>query len=203
MVVLLMVSAATFHAAIVEITIGSLTLAVICNLLCLQFAFSIPYDRLKLSENMLLTMDRAGFMGALLGSVMMPLAIFTGTLSVSGNPAGSELLYNKFLYSGLAFGFWASYLIGRIRIGSEIWKSKKTNLLQVITSILAFTMTITVASIGGKIVRNESILDLMPFWLPINKTVTLSPLISILLLIIGASSIFIMYKLDYSIDSKN
>ena len=203
MVVLLMVSAATFHAAIVEITIGSLTLAVICNILCLQLAFSIPYDRLKLSENMLLTMDRAGFMGALLGSVMMPLAIFTGTLSVSGNPAGSELLYNKFLYSGLAFGFWTSYLIGRIRMGSEIWKSKKTNLLQVITSILAFTMTITVASIGGKIVRNESILDLMPFWLPINKTVTTEPIISALLLIIGISSIFIMYKIDYSIDRKN
>ena len=152
---------------------------------------------------MLLTMDRAGFMGALLGSVMMPFAIFSGTLSVSGNPAGSELLYNKFLYSGLAFGFWTSYLIGRIRMGSEIWKSKKTNLLQVITSILAFTMTITVASIGGKIVRNESILDLMPFWLPINKTVTTEPIISALLLIIGISSIFIMYKIDYSIDRKN
>ena len=56
-------------------------------------------------------MDRAGFMGALLGSVMMPFAIFSGTLSVSGNPAGSELLYNKFLYSGLAFGLKKSYLI--------------------------------------------------------------------------------------------
>jgi hypothetical protein len=152
---------------------------------------------------MLITMDRAGLMGALLGSIMMPFAIFTGTLSVSGNPVGSELLYNKFLYSGLAFGFWASYLIGRIRMGSEIWKSKKTNLLQVITSILAFTMTITVASIGGKIVRNESILDLMPFWFPLNTTIIMSPLISTLLLIIGVSSIFIMYKLDDLIDSKN
>ncbi|MFL2962815.1 MAG: hypothetical protein ACJZ46_01045 [Candidatus Thalassarchaeaceae archaeon] len=199
----MMVGAATFHAAIVEITIGSLTLAVICNILCLQFAFSLPYDRLKLSKNMLITMDRAGLMGALLGSIMMPFAIFTGTLSVSGNPVGSELLYNKFLYSGLAFGFWASYLIGRIRMGSEIWKSKKTNLLQVITSILAFTMTITVASIGGKIVRNESILDLMPFWFPLNTTIIMSPLISTLLLIIGVSSIFIMYKLDDLIDSKN
>ena len=69
--------------------------------------------------------------------------------------------------------------------------------------MLAFTMTITVASIGGKIVRNESILDLMPFWLPINKTVTMDPLISGLLLILGISSIFIMYKIDYLLGSKN
>jgi uncharacterized membrane protein len=198
-----MVSAATFHAAIVEITIGSLTLAVICNILCLQFAFSLPYDRLKLSENMLITMDRAGLMGALLGSIMMPFAIFTGTLSVSGNPVGSELLYNKFLYSGLALGFWTSYLIGRIRMGPELWKSKTTNLLQVIISILAFSMTITVASIGGKIVRNESILDLMPFWFPVDKTIIISPLISALLLTVGVSSILIVYKLDDLIDIKN
>ena len=198
-----MVSAATFHAAIVEITIGSLTLAVICNLLCLQFAFPMPFDKLKLSENILITMDRAALMGALLGSLMMPFAIFTGTLSVSGNPAGSELLYNKFLYSGLAFGFWASYLIGRIRMGSELWKNKRYNILQVITSILAFTMTITVASIGGKIVRNESILDLLPFWLPIEKTIIINPIISSLLIIIGISSIFIMHKMNDIVEQKN
>jgi len=134
---------------------------------------------------------------------MMPFAIFTGTLSVSGNPAGSELLYNKFLYSGLAFGFWASYLIGRIRMGSELWKNKRYNILQVITSILAFTMTITVASIGGKIVRNESILDLLPFWLPIEKTIIINPIISSLLIIIGISSIFIMHKMNDIVEQKN
>ena len=61
-------------------------------------------------------------------------------------------------------------------------------------------MTITVASIGGKIVRNESILDLLPFWLPIEKTIIINPIISSLLIIIGIYSMTIMYKMKDSVE---
>ena len=75
-----MVGAATFHAAMVEITIGSLTLSVICTIMCLQYAFKSPIDRFNISENKLLTMDRAALIGAILGTIMMPFSIMTGTL---------------------------------------------------------------------------------------------------------------------------
>ena len=189
-----MVGAATFHAAMVEITIGSLTLSVICTIMCLQYAFKSPIDRFNISENKLLTMDRAALIGAILGTIMMPFSIMTGTLSVAGDPAGSILLYNKFVYSGLALGFWVSYVIGRVRLGPNLWKNKKLNILQVSTAILAFFMTITIASIGGKLVRNESLLDLIPFWFPINSTIVIHPLFSIVIILIGLCSIITVSK---------
>ena len=189
-----MVGAATFHAAMVEITIGSLTLSVICTIMCLQYAFKSPIDRFNISENKLLTMDRAALIGAILGTIMMPFSIMSGTLSVAGDPAGSILLYNKFVYSGLALGFWVSYVIGRVRLGPNLWKNKKLNILQVSTAILAFFMTITIASIGGKLVRNESLLDLIPFWFPINSTIVIHPLLSIIIILTGICSIITVSK---------
>ncbi|MBT3641808.1 MAG: hypothetical protein HOJ64_03720 [Euryarchaeota archaeon] len=189
-----MVGAATFHAAMVEITIGSLTLSVICTIMCLQYSFKSPIDRFNISENKLLTMDRAALIGAILGTIMMPFSIMTGTLSVAGDPTGSILLYNKFVYSGLALGFWVSYVIGRVRLGPNLWKNKKLNILQVSTAILAFFMTITIASIGGKLVRNESLLDLIPFWFPINSTIVIHPLLSIVIILIGICSIITVSK---------
>ena len=189
-----MVGAATFHAAMVEITIGSLTLSVICTIMCLQYSFKSPIDRFNISENKLLTMDRAALIGAILGTIMMPFSIMTGTLSVAGDPTGSILLYNKFVYSGLALVFWVSYVIGRVRLGPNLWKNKKLNILQVSTAILAFFMTITIASIGGKLVRNESLLDLIPFWFPINSTIVIHPLLSIVIILIGICSIITVSK---------
>ncbi len=189
-----MVGAATFHAAMVEITIGSLTLSVICTVMCLQYSFRFPIEKLNMSDNMLITMDRAALVGAILGSVMMPFSIMSGTLAVSGNPTGTILLYNKFVYSGLALGFWVSYLIARLRFGQSIWKNKKLNILQVITAILAFFMTITIASIGGKLVRNESILDIIPLWFPIKSTIIVPPLLSSVILLIGIISIISVTK---------
>jgi hypothetical protein len=189
-----MVGAATFHAAMVEITIGSLTLSVICTIMCLQYSFKSPIDRFNISENKLLTMDRAALIGAILGTIMMPFSIMTGTLSVAGDPTGSILLYNKFVYSGLALGFWVSYVIGRVRLGPNLWMNKKLNILQVSTAILAFFMTITIASIGGKLVRNESLLDLIPFWFPINSTIVIHPLLSIVIILIGICSIITVSK---------
>jgi hypothetical protein len=104
------------------------------------------------------------------------------------------LLYNKFVYSGLALGFWVSYVIGRVRLGPNLWKNKKLNILQVSTAILAFFMTITIASIGGKLVRNESLLDLIPFWFPINSTIVIHPLLSIVIILIGICSIITVSK---------
>jgi len=195
-----MVGLATFHAAIVEITIGSLTLSVLCTIMCLQYSFKFPISRLRFSERNLLTMDRAALIGAILGTIMMPFAILTGTLAVPGNPAGSVLLYNKFVYSGLSLGLWASYVIGRIRLGPGLWKSKKLNLLQVITSIAAFSMTITVASIGGKLVRNESILDLFPIWFPTSNTTVFHPILSSIILLIGLSSIILVSKIGKTVE---
>ena len=56
-------------------------------------------------------------------------------------------------------------------------------------ALAAFTMTASVASIGGKLVRGESLFDILPFWIPLDQTIVISPGISMFLILIGAISI--------------
>ena len=189
-----MVGAATFHAMFVEIVIGSLTLSVICAICCIQLAFPSPITNFRLSEKVMMAMDKAALAGAILGLVTMPLAILSGTLAAPGDAAGSALLYNKFVYSGLALGFWGAYVTGRVRLGPGLWKDKRLNLLQVGTAAVAFSMTTATASIGGKLVRDESVYDILPLWFPTESTTVLHPAISALLLLIGIASIVVAFR---------
>ena len=189
-----MVGAATFHAMFVEIVIGSLTLSVICAICCIQFAFPSPITNFRLSEKVMMAMDKAALAGAILGLVTMPLAILSGTLAAPGDAAGSALLYNKFVYSGLALGFWGAYVAGRVRLGPGLWNDKRLNLLQVGTAAIAFSMTTAAASIGGKLVRDESVYDILPLWLPTESTTVLHPALSALLLLIGIASIVVAFR---------
>ncbi|MEC8874568.1 MAG: hypothetical protein VX502_04175 [Candidatus Thermoplasmatota archaeon] len=189
-----MVGAATFHAMFVEIVIGSLTLSTICAICCIQRAFPSPITNFRLSEAVLSAMDKAAFAGAILGVTVMPMAILSGTLAAPGDGAGSGLLYNKLVYSGLSLGFWGAFLTGRIRLGPGIWEDKRLNLLQAGTAAIAFLMTTTAASIGGKLVRDESVFDILPLWLPTDTATVLHPVISGLLLLVGIASIAVAFR---------
>ena len=190
-----MFGAATFHAAMAEIVVGSMVLASLCAIGCSVGSIfpNILGGRLS-SERMMLTMDKASIAGASLGLAFIPIAALSGSFAAD-NTVNNALLYNKFVYTGLAAGFWAAFVIGRIRLGPRLWEHRSLSALQGATATMAILMTTMASSIGGKLVRGESLFDIMPIWLPSDSATVLNPIVSIVLLLIGAGSLFAVFKL--------
>ena len=190
-----MFGAATFHAAMAEIVVGSMVLASLCAIGCSVGSIfpNILGGRLS-SERMLLTMDKASIAGASLGLAFIPIAALSGSFAAD-NTVNNALLYNKFVYTGLAAGFWAAFVIGRIRLGPRLWEHRSLSVLQGATATMAILMTTMASSIGGKLVRGESLFDIMPIWLPSDSATVLNPIVSIVLLLVGTGSLFAVFKL--------
>ena len=190
-----MFGAATFHVAMAEIVVGSMVLASLCAIGCSVGSIfpNILGGRLS-SERMMLTMDRASIAGASLGLAFIPIAALSGSFAAD-NTVNNALLYNKFVYTGLAAGFWAAFVIGRIRLGPRLWEHRSLSVLQGATATMAILMTTMASSIGGKLVRGESLFDIMPIWLPSDSATVLNPIVSIVLLLVGTGSLFAVFKL--------
>ena len=190
-----MFGAATFHAAMAEVVVGSMVLATLCAVGCAIAAIfpNIAGGRLS-SERIMITMDKASIAGALLGLVFMPIAALSGSFAAD-NVVNNALLYNKFVYTGLAFGFWASFVIGRVRLGPGVWQDRSLSALQGATAAMALLMTTMASSIGGKLVRGESLFDIMPVWLPSDSATVLSPILSAALLLVGIAALAVVVKL--------
>ena len=190
-----MFGAATFHAAMAEVVVGSMVLATLCAVGCAIAAIfpNIAGGRLS-SERIMITMDKASIAGALLGLVFMPIAALSGSFAAD-NVVNNALLYNKFVYTGLAFGFWASFVIGRVRLGPGVWQHRSLSALQGATAAMALLMTTMASSIGGKLVRGESLFDIMPVWLPSDSATVLSPILSAALLLVGIAALAVVVKL--------
>ena len=190
-----MFGAATFHVAMAEIVVGSMVLASLCAIGCSVGSIfpNILGGRLS-SERMMLTMDKASIAGASLGLAFIPIAALSGSFAAD-NTVNNALLYNKFVYTGLAAGFWAAFVIGRIRLGPRLWEHRSLSVLQGATATMAILMTTMASSIGGKLVRGESLFDIMPIWLPSDSATVLNPIVSIVLLLVGTGSLFAVFKL--------
>jgi hypothetical protein len=190
-----MFGAATFHAAMAEVVVGTMVLATLCAVGCAIAAIfpNIAGGRLS-SERIMVTMDKASIAGALLGLVFMPIAALSGSFAAD-NVVNNALLYNKFVYTGLAFGFWASFVIGRVRLGPGVWQHRSLSALQGATAAMAMLMTTMASSIGGKLVRGESLFDIMPIWLPSDSTTVLNPILSAVLLLVGIAALVVVFKL--------
>jgi hypothetical protein len=190
-----MFGAATFHAAMAEVVVGSMVLATLCAVGCAIATIfpNIAGGRLS-SERVMVTMDKASIAGALLGLVFMPIAALSGSFAAD-NVVNNALLYNKFVYTGLAFGFWASFVIGRVRLGPGVWQHRSLSALQGATAAMAMLMTTMASSIGGKLVRGESLFDIMPIWLPSDSTTVLNPILSAVLLLVGIAALVVVFKL--------
>ena len=190
-----MFGAATFHAAMAEVVVGTMVLATLCAVGCAIAAIfpNIAGGRLS-SERIMITMDKASIAGALLGLVFMPIAALSGSFAAD-NVVNNALLYNKFVYTGLAFGFWASFVIGRVRLGPGVWQDRSLSVLQGATAAMALLMTTMASSIGGKLVRGESLFDIMPVWLPSDSATVLSPILSAALLLVGIAALAVVVKL--------
>ena len=190
-----MFGAATFHAAMAEVVVGTMVLATLCAVGCAIAAIfpNIAGGRLS-SERIMVTMDKASIAGALLGLVFMPIAALSGSFAAD-NVVNNALLYNKFVYTGLAFGFWASFIIGRVRLGPGVWQHRSLSALQGATAVMALLMTTMASSIGGKLVRGESLFDIMPVWLPSDSATVLNPILSAILLLVGIAALVVVFRL--------
>lgn len=190
-----MFGAATFHAAMAEVVVGTMVLATLCAVGCAIAAIfpNIAGGRLS-SERIMITMDKASIAGALLGLVFMPIAALSGSFAAD-NVVNNALLYNKFVYTGLAFGFWASFIIGRVRLGPGVWQHRSLSALQGATAVMALLMTTMASSIGGKLVRGESLFDIMPIWLPSDSATVLNPILSAVLLLVGIAALVVVFRL--------
>ncbi len=189
-----MISAATFHAVMGEIVVGTMVLATLCAVGCtVASLFPGMAGRLS-SESMMSTMDKAALAGASLGLAFMPIAMLSGSFAAD-NAVTNALLYNKFVYSGLALGFWAAYVVGRVRFGPGVWQVRPLSALQGLTAVMAFLMTTMASSIGGKLVRDESLFDILPIWLPSDSATVLNPIISAVLLLLGIVALVVVFRL--------
>ena len=190
-----MFGAATFHAAMAEVVVGSMVLATLCAMGCAIAAIfpNIAGGRLS-SDRVMVTMDKASIAGALLGLMFMPIAALSGSFAAD-NVVNNALLYNKFVYTGLAFGFWASFVIGRVRLGPGVWQHRSLSALQGATAAMAMLMTTMASSIGGKLVRGESLFDVMPVWLPSDSATVLNPILSAVLLLMGIAALVVVFRL--------
>lgn len=189
-----MISAATFHAVMGEIVVGTMVLATLCAVGCtVASLFPGMTGRLS-SESMMSTMDKAALAGASLGLAFMPIAMLSGSFAAD-NAVTNALLYNKFVYSGLALGFWSAYVVGRVRFGPGVWQVRPLSALQGLTAVMAFLMTTMASSIGGKLVRDESLFDILPIWLPSDSATVLNPIISAVLLLLGIVALVVVFRL--------
>ena len=111
------------------------------------------------------------------------------------NTVGNALLYNKFVYSGLALGFWAAFVVGRIRMGPGLWEVRPLAILQSSTAVMAFLMTTMASSIGGKLVRGESMFDILPIWFPSESAVVLPIWASAVLMVVGMAALFVVFRM--------
>ena len=187
----MMFGAETFHAAMAEIVVGTMVLATVCAVGCALIRY-IPVSEDR-GESLMITMDKASIAGASMALFFMPIAILSGNLAAD-SVVGNALLYNKFVYSGLALGFWAAFVVGRIRMGPGIWEVRNLALLQSGTAVTAFLMTTMASSIGGKLVRGESLFDVLPIWFPSDSAVVLPIWASAALLVIGLTALFVVFK---------
>ena len=189
-----MFGAATFHAAMAEIVVGCMVLASLCAIGCATGSIMPNFLGGRLSsDRMMLTMDKASIAGACLGLLFIPIAALSGSFAAD-NTVNNALLYNKFVYTGLAAGFWAAFVIGRIRLGPGLWEHR------------------SLSSAGcncwngyphdhygifnwWKVGSRESLFDIMPIWLPSDTATVLNPIVSIVLMLIGTGSLFAVLRL--------
>ena len=145
---IIVLEASTFHAIFVEVVVGSFTLSGIAFLIMLI----ISSDAKVVDWS-----DKAAHFALGLGIVFLPFAIVSGMNS--GNLGGSEILAKKTIYSFFIFGLSAGLLINR-------WKSenftdqKRLSQGHAAFGIINFGLVAITGSLGGKMTRGESLLDI-------------------------------------------
>ena len=175
-----------FHHLVVGLVAGSGVMMGICAILVWLSSYISNLESSKL------TLDRAAYVASIFTMIVIPLAMISGNYSSTNS--GDAIFYNKFLFSGIAFGFSASYFVGRVRFGPEVWDHSSLSNLQMISASFALTSIIILGSIGSKITLGESTLDIFPFWPDFMNSIVINQWFSILLVIFGLISVVISLR---------
>jgi len=175
-----------FHHLVVGLVAGSGVIMGICAILVWLSSY---ISNLESSKT---TLDRAAYVASIFTMVVIPLAIISGNFSSTNS--GGAIFYNKFLFSGIALGFSASYFVGRVRFGPELWNHSSLANLQMISALFALTSIMILGSIGSKITLGESTLDIFPFWPDFMNSIVINQWFSLLLVIFGLISVVISLR---------
>ena len=174
------------HHLVVGLVAGSGVMMGICAILVWLSSYISNLESSKI------TLDRAAYVASIFTMIVIPLAMISGNYSSTNS--GGAIFYNKFLFSGIAFGFSASYFVGRVRFGPEVWDHSSLSNLQMISASFALTSIIILGSIGSKITLGESTLDIFPFWPDFMNSIVINQWFSILLVIFGLISVVISLR---------
>ena len=175
-----------FHHLVVGLVAGSGVMMGICAILVWLSSYISNLESSKI------TLDRAAYVASIFTMIVIPLAMISGNYSSTNS--GGAIFYNKFLFSGIAFGFSASYFVGRVRFGPEVWNHSSLANLQMISASSALASIIILGSIGSKITLGESTLDIFPFWPDFMNSIVINQWFSILLVIFGFISVLISLR---------
>lgn len=175
-----------FHHLVVGLVAGSGVIMGVCAVLVWLSSY---ISNLESSKS---TLDRAAYVASIFTLIVIPLAMISGNYSSTNS--GGAMFYNKFLFSGIAFGFTSSYLVGRVRFGPELWKYSSLANLQMISALFSLTSIMILGSIGSKITLGESTLDILPFWPDFMNSIVINQWLSLFLVIIGFISVVISLR---------
>ena len=175
-----------FHHLVVGLVAGSGVIMGVCAVLVWLSSY---VSNLESSKS---TLDRAAYVASIFTLIVIPLAMISGNYSSTNS--GGAMFYNKFLFSGIAFGFTSSYLVGRVRFGPELWKYSSLANLQMISALFSLTSIMILGSIGSKITLGESTLDILPFWPDFMNSIVINQWLSLFLVIIGFISVVISLR---------
>ena len=171
-----MISAATLHVVATEMTVGTLALA--GALILLRTLISL--DKGPFS-NHAYSIDTGSVICAIAGLIAMPFAIITGITASPGDGLDDPLLFNKVILTFTALGIWGAWLSGRRSMGAAVWDDRGLALMHGLMGLTATGLTLTVASLGGKFSRGESLLG--PLVKPLEYIVSIGMIPSIIMLI--------------------
>ena len=174
------------HHLVVGLVAGSGVIMGVCAILTWLSTYITNLESSKI------TLDRAAYVASIFTLVVIPLAIISGYYSSTNS--GGAMFYNKFIFSGIAFGFSASYFIGRFRFGPELWRYSSLANLQMFSALFALTSIIILGSIGSKITLGESTLDILPFWPDFMNSIVINQWFSLILSIFGLISVVISLR---------
>ena len=183
-----MVSAATFHVVATELAVGTIALAgaMISLRLILSFRETHPS---RLSE----LCDSTSLVCVVAGLCALPFAIITGVLAAPGDGLDNPLLFNKMLLSWVGIGLFSAWFHGRFSMGPNLWNHRPAAVIQGLIGLAACGSILTVASLGGKFSRGESLMG--PMSKPLEYSIELGTISSILVLIVSVAALISVLKL--------
>ena len=174
-----MISAGTLHVVATELAIGNIALAGATIMLRLFLALKEENP-----SRLAIILDNASMVAAIAGLAALPLAIFTGVAAAPGDGLDDPLLFNKMILSCIAIGLWGAWLHGRLTMGPKLWQTRPMAWTQGLIGMAACGCVLTVATLGGKFSRGESLMG--PFSKPLEYSIAMGTASAALTLIAAA-----------------